>query len=288
MTLQEQLHHLLGEELVTAQPVSGGCIAEAQVLHTRSGKTLFAKQARPGQPAAMLTAEAEGLQALRASQTVRVPQVLAATSHLLVLDYLPTGRPRSGSAFALGQALARLHRLPQATFGFPQDNFLGSSPQSNQASGAAQRDWPTFFRDHRLRFQLNLARQKGRTSSELEERMEQLMAQLPDWLAGSEEPPALLHGDLWSGNHLFDEQGNGWLIDPAVYHGHREADLAMTTLFGGFPAEFYQGYDAEFPRRKGWEQREPLYQLYHLLNHLNLFGGGYLSSVLAILRRFTR
>ena len=287
-TLASQVQRLLGEEVTGEATVSGGCIADSRVLQLRSGQRVFAKQARPGQPAAMLTAEAAGLQALRATGTVRVPRVLAASPQVLLLEYIPTGRARPGSYFALGQAVARLHQVPQPAFGFPTDNFLGSSPQSNQARGRAQQDWAVFYRDHRLRFQLTLAQQAGWGKGELSERMTQLLERLPELLSGSEEPPALLHGDLWSGNHLFDQEGAGWVIDPAASHGHREADLAMTTLFGGFPPEFYQGYDAVFPRVRGWEHREPLYHLYHLLNHLNLFGGSYLSSVLAILRRFTR
>ena len=186
----------------------------------------------------------------------------------------------------LGFQFAKLHYFSGEKFGFPEDNYLGDSPQSNSPSKNGSINWPTFYVENRLQFQAALAVKNGYMTPELQNLLELLYNKIPELLSGTEDKPSLLHGDLWSGNYLIDKNGRSWLIDPAVYYGHREADLAMTSLFGGFSKTFYSAYESAFPLAPGYAEREPLYQLYHLLNHLNLFGTGYYRQVISILKRF--
>ena len=186
----------------------------------------------------------------------------------------------------LGRQFAELHRYRGKKFGLSDDNLLGDSPQSNKPSKEGSLDWAVFYAENRLEFQTSLAVKNGYVTPEMRNLMDNLIKKVPDLISGTEEEPSLLHGDLWSGNYLIDERGIPWLIDPAVYYGHREADLAMTSLFGGFSNTFYSAYKSAYPISQGYAEREPLYQLYHLLNHLNLFGTGYYSQVISILKRY--
>ncbi|HKT31360.1 MAG TPA: fructosamine kinase family protein [Gammaproteobacteria bacterium] len=222
----------------------------------------------------MLFAEADGLKALAECGAVRVPQVLAAEEHgdeaYLLMEWLEFGRQTGHTAARLGEQLAVQHRTPGAHFGWRRNNFIGATPQFNTPHD----DWVRFFREHRLGFQLRLAAENG-NRGELQEQGARLMQSLPAFFAGYVPQASLLHGDLWSGNWGVLESGEPVIFDPAVYYGDREADLAMTELFGGFPPEFYSAYDAAWPLDAGYRVRRDLYNLYHVLNHLNLFGGGY-------------
>ncbi|GAB1235628.1 fructosamine kinase family protein [Ferrigenium sp. UT5] len=201
---------------------------------------------------------------------MRVPQVIAhgvADDHsYLLLEYLALNS--RGDAGALGEKLAALHRNTADRFGFAQDNFIGSTPQPNGWTD----DWTTFWREQRLGFQLRLAAQNGYGGT-LQSAGEKLLQRLPAFFAGYTPQPALLHGDLWGGNHAFLADGTPVIFDPAAYYGDRECDLAMTELFGGYPAEYYAAYQAVWPLDAGYAIRRDLYNLYHLLNHANLFGG---------------
>jgi len=216
-------------------------------------------------------AEADGLQALRLAG-LRVPEVVSqgvdGERAFLVLEYLEL--QSKGDFAALGRMLAAAHRHTGPRFGWNRDNYIGATPQQNGWCD----DWSEFWRDRRLRPQLELARKNG---FDLEEK------NLLELLAGHQPPPCLLHGDLWRGNAGFTP-GGPVVFDPAVYYGDREADLAMTELFGGFPRAFYSAYHDAFPLPREYETRKHLYNLYHLLNHLNLFGGGYLGQVKQTLR----
>ena len=170
----------------------------------------------------------------------------------------------------LGRRLARLHRVTGSRFGWDRDNTIGATPQVNTPGS----DWIAFWREHRLGFQLGLAARNGH-GGRLQQRGGQLMEKLPEFFRDCTPAPSLLHGDLWGGNAGFDASGDPVIYDPAVYYGDRETDIAMTELFGGFSADFYSGYNAEFPLDAGYAHRKDLYNLYHVLNHLNLFGGGY-------------
>ena len=273
--------------------VGGGCIADARIATFEDGSMAFIKQAStmPG----MFEREAAGLEALSAAHAIRVPQVLAVDEGALVLEMIQQAPRIPHFAESFGRGFAQLHRHTGRAFGFPHDNFIGSTPQLNEplsgpwseAAGEDGSGWPEFFLERRLRFQVRLAESRGH-GSELGHLLDRAEPHIIELLETAIEPPCILHGDLWSGNYIVDERGEACLIDPAVYYGHREADLAMTCLFGGFEPAFYRAYDESFPLAAGHETRLPIYQLYHILNHLNLFGGGYYGQGLRILQRYAK
>ncbi len=287
-TIEEALNRRFGKEVrVTGtSPVGGGCIGDTARVDTTHGP-FFLKTAA-GSPGAMFTAEAKGLAALHATGTIEVPEPIASSAGkdgcpaYLLTGWLEPG-PRKPRFFEdFGRRFALLHRKGRAErFGFEEDNFIGSTPQPN----GWMDDWTEFFRERRLGYQLHLARRNGQ-DGELQRLGAGLMERLAEYLDEPAEPPALLHGDLWSGNYLSNADGEPVIIDPAVYYGRREADLAMTQLFGGFPQAFYSAYEEEWPLAPGSTERLEIYKLYHLLNHLNLFGSGYLGGCLSTLRRF--
>jgi protein-ribulosamine 3-kinase len=260
-----------GAQVEGARRQGGGDIAQASLLTLSDGRCLFYKTAR----GAMFPAEARGLRELALPGCIGVPAVVAVADDFLALEAISTGRRGPGFFADFGRRLASLHRHSAPHFGFDGDNFIGATPQPNPKLPAGPGVWASWFWEHRLEHQLRLAEGRGRAGRSLIRAMATLEGRVPGLLEGTDEPPSLLHGDLWGGNFLVDEQGAPVLIDPAVYYGHREADLGMTLLFGGFAPGFYDAYDQEWPLPHGWRERVPLYQLYHLLNHLNLFGGGY-------------
>jgi protein-ribulosamine 3-kinase len=255
--------------------VGGGCINHASVLEG-DDRRYFVKLNDPDR-LAMFTAEFAGLEEIRRSGTLRVPTPvchgIADGRSYLVQEYLDlSGRGGPASYVALGHGLAAMHRVTQEDYGWHIDNTIGSTPQPNRRDT----DWIRFWRERRIGFQLELAAANGwggRLRQQGERLLEALPALLPARLAAS-----LLHGDLWSGNHAFTSDGTPVIFDPAVYYGDRETDLAMTELFGGYSSHFYAAYDEAWPLDPGYPVRKTLYNLYHVLNHLNLFGGGYLSQ----------
>jgi fructosamine-3-kinase len=260
------------------QPVAGGDTCKSFLLFSSSQRA-FVKSAATGQ-VDLFHAEADGLEALATIGSIRVPQVLAVGQSeepklaWLALEALDLQTRNERVDRALGQQIADLHGQGHERFGWRRDNFLGKTPQSNQP----QEDWVTFFSAQRLRPQLNpiLASIKDR-------QLESLLAQLiPLWkkLASGYKPArSLLHGDLWSGNAAALADGSPVIFDPAVHVGDRECDLAMADLFGGYHSAFFKAYEAKWPLPEGWQERREFYQLYHLLNHANLFGGSYLATV---------
>lgn len=251
--------------------VGGGCINESHVIRGR-GRAYFVKLNDPGQ-ADMFSAEAAGLDEIERTKTVRVPRPVCHGANReaswIVLEHLEL-RPADGRAMrALGANLARMHRVTREHHGWDRDNTIGSAAQINTAAD----DWIAFWRERRLRPQLALVAANGH--GHLAASGERLMEKLPALFAGHRPSPSLLHGDLWSGNAAMMANGEPVIYDPAVYYGDREADLAMTELFGGFPPSFYEAYRAEYPLDTGYAGRKTLYNLYHVLNHFNLFGGGY-------------
>ena len=237
--------------------------------------------------AEILAAEADGLLALSGAAALRVPRVEASGTVMdegyLLLEWLPLTQGGAQSAARLGEALARQHLQRRARFGWPRDNFIGATPQFNRQGG----DWVDFFREQRLGFQLKLAAEGGHRGR-LQELGAELMSALPRFFPGYSPHPALLHGDLWGGNWGVLPDGGPVVFDPAVYCGDRESDLAMSELFGGFAPEFYAAYRLHAPLDAGYEVRRDLYQLYHVLNHLNLFGEGYLAQALSLMQRLLR
>ena len=237
------------------------------------GKPLFVKVAGSG-GGASLEAEATGLLALADAHAVRVPRVVArgrvGQGAFIALEWIESRPAGRAAERLLGEQLAAQHRVTAQQFGFASDNFIGRTPQPN----GALPDWAEFFRERRLRHQLALAAQNG-FAGLLEQPGARLLESVGALLGGHRPQPSLLHGDLWAGNWLADERDEPVIFDPAVYYGDREADLAMTRLFGGFGRAFYDAYQAAAPLPPGHAVRAELYNLYHVLNHANLFGGGY-------------
>ena len=271
-----------------SRPAGGGCIHRTEVVEVADGRRYFVKSSLTPPPQ-IFEREAEGLAALAATGAIRVPRPLGTGTEplsFLVMEAIETGRPPTEFAADFGRRFARLHQANPAggveLYGFEHDNHIGATPQPNPWTA----DWVEFFRRHRLGHQLDLARQNGVSDPILERLGERLLDRLDELVGEPEEPPCLLHGDLWSGNYMVDEHGEPVLIDPAAYYGRREADLAMTMLFGGFDGRFYAAYEEVWPLAPGSADRLEIYKLYHLLNHLNLFGGGYRDGCVAILRRF--
>ncbi|MDX1635581.1 MAG: fructosamine kinase family protein [Marinobacter sp.] len=261
-----------------SHPVSGGSINEAWRLTLADGQALFGK-VHGDPPRGFFEAEAQGLQALAATGTIRVPEVIAVAPGYLVLEWLD-GSPADDYWACFGQQLADLHRHTRAQFGFCGDNFCGLTPQPNPATDNGYE----FFAEARLMHQGRLARDSQLLDAEDIHRLELVARRLPEWLPV--QPASLIHGDLWQGNAHCGPAGEPVLVDPAAHYGWHEAELAMTRLFGAFPKRFYQAYEAHSGCDPNWRERADLYNLYHLLNHLILFGGGYLGSVRAILKQF--
>lgn len=261
------------------QSVSGGCIHNAWRIE--DGSTRYFVKTNQANTLPVFEAEATGLAALAASHTLRVPQPVchgtADGQAYLVLEWLDL--QDRGNAGQLGQQLAALHRHVAPQFGFDHDNHIGNTQQHN----AWCDDWITFWRDQRLEFQLQLAAKNGLPHS-LQTQGTRLMAQLGNLFAGYQPHPSLLHGDLWHGNVGYKSDEVPVMFDPAPYYGDREADLAMTELFGGFPTEFYAAYRAAWPLDPGYAVRKTLYNLYHVLNHANLFGGGYVQQAATMMQ----
>lgn len=275
----------IGSPVRRARPVSGGSINEAFACQLADGRRVFVKSNRGGDPR-MFPAEARGLAWLAEAGALRVPRVMAVNADraavpFLVLEHLEPARPGQDHAAALGRGLAALHRHGAPGFGLDHDNFLATLEQDNTPAD----DWPSFFIHRRLEPQVRRAIDGGQAPASWGGAFERLYARM-DELAGPPEPPARLHGDLWSGNLHTDERGEPVLIDPAVYGGHREIDLAMLQLFGCPGPRCTGAYDEVYRRAPGHEERIALYQLYPLLAHVNLFGGRYVASVDAALRRY--
>jgi len=264
---------------VSSKPVGGGCINNGSLLTTDQGKQFFLK-INLHTPADMFAREVEGLLALRVDGGPRVPRPFHHGPDFLLLEDLNPA-PRCSTYWRdFGRQLAALHNHINGQFGFEHDNYIGSTPQPNPWTA----DGYEFFGEQRLRYVAQLCRQRGLLRQADLQAIDKLADHLPELVPG--QPASLIHGDLWSGNALTEANGDPAIIDPAAHYGWAEAELAMTTLFGSFPAEFYQAYEEIRPLEPGYFSRFPLYNLYHLLNHLYIFGRGYLAQVQSVLRSF--
>jgi protein-ribulosamine 3-kinase len=275
-----------GSAIRDAGTVSGGDINDAYRVTLADGRVVFVKANDRADPA-MFPAEARGLGWLAEGGALRVPSVLnvsdaGATHPFLALEYLASATRVRDFDERLGRGLAALHRYGAPGFGLHFDNFIGRLPQSNTPRAS----WADFYREERLLPQLELARKTRRATARMERGFERLFTRL-DELVGPDEPPARLHGDLWGGNLHVDERGEPCLIDPAPYGGHREVDLAMMRLFGGFSSRTFSAYAEAYPLPDAHEERVELYQLYFLMVHVNLFGGSYAASVESALSRYS-
>ncbi|MBE0621027.1 MAG: fructosamine kinase family protein [Burkholderiales bacterium] len=267
-----KLGEALGQrvKLQRAESVGGGCIHSA--YRATDGDHSWFIKVNDAVRADMFAAEADGLQAL-AQAPLRVPRCIchgeAGGQSFLVLEWLTLGAGAPRAYAKLGEQLARMHALTGAQFGWRRDNYIGATPQANTVEDS----WPRFYANARLAPQLALARNNGHAA--LGNEGAKLLLALPKLFGGHTPQPSLLHGDLWAGNAAFLAEGTPVIFDPAVYYGDREAEVAMTELFGGFPGDFYAAYRACSPLDPGYRVRKTLYNLYHVLNHANLFGGGY-------------
>lgn len=276
----------LGSKVKGHSNVGGGCIANATRLETASS-AFFLKWSRD-EAAPTFEPEAEGLRALReAGSNLTIPEPIAARGAqdgrpgFLVMQWIESGKRSSSFWEEFGRGLAALHRYAADRYGFPCDNFIGRLPQKNDWS----QDWSEFFVTNRLEPQVRMARERGRWSTSWDGHYRRLAAKMSD-LVPAKPTASSLHGDLWGGNFLVDKEGRAALVDPAAYYGHREADLGMTRLFGGFDERFYSAYQEAWPLEPGYQERLEIYNLYHLINHLNHFGSGYAGGVARILKRF--
>jgi fructosamine-3-kinase len=277
--IEAELRRLTGAALRSSTPVSGGDIARAFRVELTDDRRLFVKLHREG--ARMFPAEARGLDWLREADAIRIPVVVAVgsdTAPFLALELIEPGPPARDHDERLGRGLAALHRMHPSMHGFPEDNFVGALPQDNRPCT----DWVEFYRDRRLAPLVQRAAQV--LDRPTVAAFDELFAVLPERI-GPPEPPSRLHGDLWGGNAITDESGAPVLIDPSVYAGHREIDLAMMRLFGGFSRRCFEAYAEAYPLAPDSEARVSLYQLYPLLVHVNLFGGSYVPQLRAALRR---
>lgn len=272
----------LGREVASARDLHGGDIHSAFRVELRGGDVLFVKSSI-GAPRGMFTEEARGLEWLRDADALRIPAVIAVADgdeglRFLALEYLEPGVHDASFDEKLGRGLAALHRAGAPAYGFDHDNYIGSLPQSNRT----HRTWAAFYRQERLAPLVRRAIERRTLPTSAGARFDRLFGRLES-LVGPDEPPSRLHGDLWGGNLHADERGQPCLIDPAVYGGYREIDLAMMRLFGGFGSRVFAAYHEAWPLPDGHERRVALYQLYPLLAHVNLFGGGYADSALRAL-----
>jgi fructosamine-3-kinase len=274
-TIEQKIQSVTGQpfEIRDRQSVGGGSINQAYRIG--DGQQVYFVKLNQASKLNMFAAEALGLQAITDTLSIRVPQVLgwgSTTTHsFMILEWINLGRGEPSNWSVMGKHLANLHRHTHAQgFGWIQANTIGETPQINTWCT----DWATFFSNHRIGYQLKLAQRSGGAFSQAQA----LLRAIPQLLTNHSPQPSLVHGDLWSGNAAFSNTGEPIIFDPAVYYGDREVDLAMTELFGGFPPSFYQGYRDTWPLAEGYSQRKVLYNLYHILNHFNLFGGSYFNQ----------
>ena len=281
--LSNYISDTFAEKILSFKPVSGGDISSAYRVDTEKGKYFLKVNNAPFAPD-MFRAEQKGLQAIEKTKTITVPQVHLVDSiegqAFLRMDYVESKRPDASDYQRLGAQLAQLHQCSQADFGFISDNFIGSLHQQNNLHS----DWSIFYWFERILPQLQLALKSGLIQPNMipeEAKAISLFREI-----SCDVKPSLLHGDLWGGNYLIATDGTPYLIDPAAYFGHSMVDIAMSRLFGGFGASFYDAYHDIIPKSTHYDVQIELYQLYYLLVHLNLFGSGYYSSVASILKRF--
>jgi fructosamine-3-kinase len=278
------LNNLVGETLYYSRSASGGCIASNSIYKGESGKSYFVKQYPGNQGEAKAKAEVTGLTELLKSGIIYVPKVLGFEKNVIVLEFIETGSYGKGFYENFGRSLALLHKcISKDGFGFIQDNFIGDSLQINLPRNSK---WHEFYITNRLMPQFKLMEKNGFTDSSINKIFDRMLSNLVKIIDDTAVIPSILHGDLWSGNYLVSERGEAVIFDPAVYYGDRETDLAMTRLFGGFDKQFYSAYNDEFPLEYGKEERIQLYQLYHLMNHLNLFGSSYYREVIEIIKKY--
>jgi protein-ribulosamine 3-kinase len=282
--IKNEIENCTGIKIKDTSSLSGGCISNAYKITDESGKEFFLKINSSDKD--LFIKEANGLNELRKANAIRVPEVILYKRDFLLTEFISKGNRSKNFFEDFGRRFAEMHKYQTNEFGFYEDNYIGSNPQENIPSASEENNWAEFYFNKRILFQFKLAEKNGYTTNELRKGISHLENNIHEIIGDSIEPPALLHGDLWGGNYIVDENGDACLIDPAVYYGHREADIAMTKLFGGFSSEFYKSYNEAYPLKKDYEYRENLYKLYHVLNHLNLFGRSYYSQAVSLINSY--
>ncbi|WP_372750997.1 fructosamine kinase family protein [Labilibaculum sp.] len=275
-----RIEDVIGQKITGFKSIVGGSIATTNQIRFESGQYAFLKTEAYTED--MFAKEVNGLNEIRKTGCIRVPDVLYVDSEILLLEFIEEGRLDKDFFRRFGVQMANLHKNTAIKFGFKEDNYIGATPQINKSSKMQAENWCDFYYNKRLLYQYKLAEKNGLVGNELKNGFLILEGRIEEILEGSEEKPSLLHGDLWRGNFLCDKDSNPCLIDPAVYYGHRESDLAMTKLFGGFNEDFYRAYQKEKPLPQGYDNRENIYLLYHILNHLNLFGNSYYGQAVRL------
>jgi fructosamine-3-kinase len=281
--ITKEIENFRGSAVKKSEFLSGGCISNAYKV-TFEDDTSFLIKINEHSPTDMFIKEAHGLKELQKANAIKVPEVILYDEGFVLLEFITSITKKKNFFEEFGRKFALLHKFRSDEFGFYEDNYIGSTPQININDETTKKNWTSFYFNKRLLYQFKLAEKNGYADSRLRDAFIKTEDKIEFILGGSAEMPTLLHGDLWSGNYITDENGEACLIDPAVYYGHREADLAMTKLFGGFSQLFYDSYNESFPLLEGWKYRENIYMLYHVLNHLNLFGSGYYAHALSLMK----
>lgn len=275
---QTAIEDCIRDKIKHVEVQHGGCISKSFKITCKAGKRFFAKTSLAGMD---LRKEANGLREI-AKSSILTPGIVAANKEILILEWVENQQPSQKFFTKFATQLANLHKITSSNFGFYEDNYIGSLTQHNPLVNDKNEAWPEYFFQQRLKAQVDQAEARGYSEPQLLRLLAQLEKQMGEIIGDCLEPPSLIHGDLWSGNYISGPEGVAYLIDPAVYFGHREIDLAMSKLFGGFPESFYHAYEREYPLKPGFEKRCLLYQLYYLLVHLNLFGRSYYGQCLDV------
>jgi protein-ribulosamine 3-kinase len=280
--IKTKIEEELKSSVLSSSSLSGGCISNAYKIKMNNGRTYLLK-INDNQGHDFFLKEANGLIELKKANAIRIPEVILTERNFILLEFINASDKSKNFFKDFGVRFSEMHKYKSENFGFFENNYIGANPQLNLPSEDETTNWTKFYFNKRILYQYKLAEKKGYSTEELKKGISKLEDKIEEIFLGSEEPPSLLHGDLWSGNYMSDENGNACLIDPAVYYGHREADLGMTKLFGGFNSDFYNSYNENFPLPNGYNYRENIYKLYHVLNHLNLFGRTYYSQAVSLI-----
>ena len=283
--IKHKIESLLDSTITGMCSLSGGCISNAFKISLEDGTSYFLKY-NFSAGSDMFIKEAHGLQELEKASVIKIPKVISFDKEFILLELISGSGKSKNFSEDFGRKFARLHKFNNESCGFYEDNYIGSNPQINVPEKDEDKNWTHFYFNKRILYQFHLAERSGNSTSELRNLISQLENKIDSIVTDNGEKPSLLHGDLWGGNYMVDENGFACLIDPAVYYGNREADLAMTKIFGGFDSKFYKSYNEEYPLPDGYEFRENIYKLYHILNHLNLFGSGYYSQAISLIRYY--